>query len=238
MLSKLQRLMLRVPLDEAGRVLEACAYKHEWSFKRVHEGTGYVLEGRLGGRPARLEWGPPQRNYIAERELRVRIDAGLPEQLHMMVLTRTLADRLEDDAYARLTDGKQTVVKLDLPEEARWLTLYSSTDLDSVPMLGSRLVGLASQEGLVRRWLEGDMGLRLLRACTTWLEADRPLVVMVLRGRLYLRTQIRNADDGLGLPLLDSVLALAEAASVRAVDICAERRAAGAQAREPKGAGR
>ncbi|MFM2068079.1 MAG: hypothetical protein RLZZ584_2988 [Pseudomonadota bacterium] len=219
MLAKLQRLLRRVPLDDPGRHLEACAYKHDWSFKRVHDGSGYVLEGRLEGQPVRLEWGPPQRNYIEGKELRLRCELGLPESLHMLVMTRNLADRLEDDAYARLTDGKQTVVKLDLPEESRWLTLYNSTDLDSVPMLGSRLIGVASVEGMARRWIEGDLGLRLLRACTTWLEADRPLVVMTLRGRVYLRTQVRGSEDGLGGPLLDSVLALAEAACQRALHV-------------------
>jgi hypothetical protein len=219
MLAKLQRLLRRVPLDDSGRLFEDCAFKHDWTFKRVHEGKGYVLEGRLDGHATRLEWGPPQRNYIATRELRLRCDAGLPESLHLLVLTRSLAEKLEDDAYARLTDGKQTVVRLDLPEESRWLTLYTSTELDSVPMLGSRLVGVSSLEGLARRWVEGELGLRLLRACTSWLEADRPLVIMALRGRIYLRTQLRNSDDGLSPALLDSVLSIAEAASQRAAHL-------------------
>jgi hypothetical protein len=77
MLAKLQRLLRRVPLNDAGRVFEACAFKHEWAFKRVHAGTGYVLEGRIDAHPSRLEWGPPQRNYVSGRELRLRIDAGL-----------------------------------------------------------------------------------------------------------------------------------------------------------------
>jgi hypothetical protein len=86
-------------------------------------------------------------------------------------------------------------------------------------MLGSRLVGMSSLEGLARRWVEGDLGLRLLRACTTWLDADRPLVLMVLRGRIYLRTQVRSSVDGLSAPVLDSVLAIVDAACARAVEL-------------------
>jgi hypothetical protein len=185
-------------------------------FKQVSDGSGYVLEGPIAGHPARIEWGPSQRNYVVGRELRLRCELGLPEGFHLMLMNRSLAERLEDDAYARLTDGKQTVVQLDLPEESRWLTLYDTTELASLPMLSSRIIGAASTNGLARRWVEGELGLRLLRACTNWLDAERPLVIMTARGRLYLRTQLSADDDHLGPPLFDNVLGLAEAACLRA----------------------
>jgi hypothetical protein len=219
MLTKLQRLLRRVPLDDPGRLLEDWAHGRNWLFKRVHDAQGYVVDGKLDGHPVRIEWGPPQRNYVSERELRLRCELGMPDSLQMLIISRNLAERLEDDAYARLTDGRQTEVKLDLPEETRWLTLYDSTDLDEVPMLGSRLVGVSNRSGLTRRWLEGELGLRLLRACTSWLDADRPFVLMTLRGRVYLRAQVLGSQDGLGPVLLDSVAAIADSACARALHL-------------------
>jgi hypothetical protein len=224
MIIKLQRLLRRVPLDDPGRLIEDWAHGRNWVFKRVHEAKGYVAEGQVDGHDMRLEWGAPQRNYISGRELRLRCEIGLPESLQMLIISRGLSERLEDDAYARLTDGKQTEVKLDLPEETRWLTLYDSTGLDGVPMLGSRLVGVSNVEAQTRRWLEGELGLRLLRACTGWLDADRPFVLMTLRGRLYLRTQVLGADDGLGVQLLDSVVAIADSACARALHLAGVKR--------------
>ena len=42
---------------------------------------GFVIDGRLGATPWRLEWGPSQRPYIQGQELRLRSELGLSPDL-------------------------------------------------------------------------------------------------------------------------------------------------------------
>lgn len=213
MLDSLHRLMHRcLPPDGQGRVLQSWARRRGDSFKRSRDGTGYVVEGRSGDCPVRIEWGPPQRHYLQESELRVRIDTPLDDSAEILLISAELADRLEGQAYERLVQGQQTELSLDLPEEVRWLAGLRKVPLQAWPALQERVVVVSSMPQQAERWLDGEVAARLTRSMNHWLAPSVPLVLMLLRGRLVLRTEAEFLDD----QLLDGLRGLAEAAMLSA----------------------
>ncbi|PXW94740.1 hypothetical protein C7444_11255 [Sphaerotilus hippei] len=180
--------------------------------KRVRRGHGCAIDFRVLGRPGRMEWGPSQRDYIPRQELRVRIDMGLPALLEMMVMSRPLAERLEGDAYGTLVQGHKTGMGHALPEELRWLSMMDRVDFPDHELLAQRFVLMAASAPHAARWVRGDLANRLMRAATRWLSPEAPLVLMTLRGRLYLRTEANQLE----MAMLDGARSLAEVAATRA----------------------
>jgi hypothetical protein len=212
-LDSLNRWMHRyLPPEPQGRVLQSWARQRGEEFKRARDGTGYAVDGRCGDLVVRLEWGPPQRHYLHDRELRLRIDTPFTETAEMMVITSALADRLEGQAYERLVQGQQTELSLDMPEEVRWLAGLRKLPLDPWPAMQEHFVVVSAMPAQTVRWLDGEVATRLGRAVTSWLGPSAPLVLMMLRGRLYLRTEADVLDE----QLLDGMRGLAEAAVLRA----------------------
>lgn len=216
MLDSLTRLLRRRPApDTDSRLMEDWARQRGESIKRVRDGSGCVLEFRSQGLPARLEWGPAQRDYIHHRELRVRVELALPEALEMLVMSRALAERLETQAYDQLTRDQQTEIDASMPEEARWLAMFDPAPVVAPAPFGDAFLVMAASPPHARRWVEGDLAGRLIRARERWLSADAPLVLMTLRGRLYLRTEARALDD----KLLEGVRQLIDAAADSALRV-------------------
>lgn len=71
------------------------AEARQCSFRGVREAEGFVVEGRLGALPWRLEWGPSQRPYVKGTELRIRAELALPSDLQVVVLNRLLQEQME-----------------------------------------------------------------------------------------------------------------------------------------------
>lgn len=219
MLATLQRLITR-----SGRGTNDLGWLEDWArrrhdtCKRVRGVEGFVIEGALQGRPYRLECGPPQRSYMQGPELRIRAELGLPPALEMLVLTRGVAEFLEIEAYESLTQAQQTAVETTLPEEGRWLSMYEHLAPETLPNgLGAACVAVGAHPLHASRWLEGELATRLARARAQWL-GDAPLVLMTLRGRLYVRTGADALDEG----FLDGLLGLADSAAARALQLVAD----------------
>lgn len=168
--------------------------RHSLKFRRVREGEGFVIEGRLDELPWRLEWGPPQRAYIAGRELRMRMELDLPGELQMLLLARPLMDQLERQTYESFTEGLQTQIDTGTPEEMRWLVMFPKVNLNMYRALRGRLGAVAATPTALGSWLEGPLAQQLERALGTLLRDDPPFVLMTLRGRLYLRVQAVDPD--------------------------------------------
>ena len=213
MLGSFKRFMSGSGDMPEGRALVAWAARRKLSLKRVRDVGGIVIEGNLDGRPWRLEWGPSQRHYISGQELRIRADLGLASGLQMLVLNRSLAERLEQDAYNTFTEDTRTQIELSLPEEARWLAMYKRVELES--LLRFRYLALSPELELVRRWVEGGLSNQLLEFAQHGAILDEPIVLMTLRRRLYLRMQALVADE----QVLDQAYALFEVAARRAIEI-------------------
>lgn len=219
MLSTLQRLIGRTGTGSSDLSwVDGWARRRHESCKRVRGVEGFVIEGKLQGRPSRLECGPSQRHYLVGNELRMRAEIGLPPGLEMLVVTRGVAEYLEVEAYETLTQAQQTAADTSLPEEGRWLSMYERVPPDGMPPgLAHSFVAVAAYGVHAGQWLEGELGQRLQRARDKWL-GDSPLLVMTLRGRLYLRTAADHLDE----TYLDGVRGVAEAASTRALQMVAD----------------
>jgi len=218
MLDALQRFIHRnrAPADPELALMADWARLHGAKFKRVRRSAGAVIDAASEAGAVRMEWGPSQRPYISQYEMRVRIETHLPEALEMLLLSRSLADALEVQAFEQLTSLQQTAIDSSLPEEVRWLSSFERIRLDEVPGFTQSFVLVSSASTHARHWAAGELAVRALRARSRWLGPHAPLVLMTLRGRVYLRTEASSFDDA----LLDGVFSLAETAAQRARKIC------------------
>jgi hypothetical protein len=188
------------------------AQRRALGFKRAREAEGFVVDGLLDGKPWRMEWGPPQRSYIAGRELRVRMELKLPGELQMLLLSKPLMDQLERQTYDNFTENLQTQIDTGTPEEMRWLVMFPKANLNVFRVLRGHFGAVASAPATVVSWIDGPLGLHLERALGTLLQNDPPFVLMTLRGRVYLRTQLLDPDPA----SLATVLDLFETAALQA----------------------
>ena len=190
MLGAFKRLFSR---READRDLHALA---EWArveghgFKRARGDLGFVVDGTVEGHAWRMEWGPPQRAYIQGHELRLRMELDLPADLQMLVLTRGLMEALERQVFEDFTDPVQTEIGAGTPEEMRWLVMYPKADLSALGPVKTHFGAVANVAVTALGWIEGALAASLSQALKAGVGADLPLVLMTLRGRLYLRTEL------------------------------------------------
>ena len=175
--------------------VSAWAKRRGHEFKRERDGNGFVVDGKLEDLPWRLEWGPSQRPYIQGQELRLRMALGLPPDLQMLIVSRTLMEQLEKQAFEQFTQSNQTEMGDATPEETRWLVMFPKIALNGSKLLRSSFAGVSSLPNEGPAWVEGPLGHALERAAGTLLRLAPPFVLMTLRGKLYLRLALSSADE-------------------------------------------
>lgn len=192
MLEGLKRLFSGGATPQAGgwEGIAPWAASKQYGFRLVHD-EGFVIDGRLGAAPWRLEWGPSHRPYIQGQELRIRAEMGLGSDLQLVLLNRPLQESMEKAVFDQYVEGVQTRIDNQTPPEMRWLVMYPKLSGADMPQLRERFVALSSIQGWLKHWLDGPVtqalaGLRI--------EPDTPLVIMIGRGRLMLRTQLPDVD--------------------------------------------
>jgi hypothetical protein len=202
MLAQLKRWISRGPAGPDLNVISEWAHTQGVDFKRVREGDGFALESSFAGSPWRLEWGPSQRSYIEGRELRMRIDLDLPQDLQMLVLNRVLMENLERSAFEQFTQSTQTIIDSANPEEMRWLAMFPKATLSGHKALRTRFGAVAPNPRLVTQWIEGPLAEQLERISAGTISEEVPFVLMTLRGRVYLRIQLSDPSSKLIAPLV------------------------------------
>ncbi|GAC1525027.1 MAG: hypothetical protein NVS2B4_00630 [Ramlibacter sp.] len=153
-------------------------------------GAMFSLRGDVGGRTWRMEVGRPSRKYVEGDELRGRAELGVDPDVAVLLMNRPLKAMLEKQAYSLYTDGLQTSVNSSLPEEMRWLAVYEEVGWESAPRLfWERYSVLADHRQHALAWLDSA----LIRQMLEWPEpapaASVPFMLMLLRGKAYLRMQ-------------------------------------------------
>ena len=167
---------------------------HHW--KREKNGDGFAIDGSSAAAPWRLEWGVSQRPYIAGHELRIRSVLDLPADLQMLIMTRPLEEALAKEAFELGTQSNQTLVGDAVPEETRWLVMFPKIFFNQSKTLRNHYAGVSSLDYEGEAWIEAGLAKSLERAAGTWLSGSPPFLLMTLRGRLYLRLQLADADEG------------------------------------------
>jgi len=161
------------------------------SFTLTEEGEGFLIEEpkhALGS--LRIEWGAPQRDYITERELRMRFELRLSPDLQMMVIEKLLLDALERAVFEAYTDTLQTRVDTDTPEEMRWLVMFSKVEQWKSKVARSRFSACGATQELATHWVGGSLGEALALASQDLVPAGQAFVMLTQRGNLYLRTSM------------------------------------------------
>lgn len=194
MLGALKRLIGAKPPGPQWPAVSDWATKNKLRFRRTREEDGFVIDGGVESKPWRLEWGPPQRGYIQGHELRLRMELGLPSDWQLMVLSQPLFEVLERHTFERFTESTQTVIDADTPEEMRWLAMYPKVSYQAAKPVRSRFNLVANLGPIATSWVEGALSNQLELASTQVLEQQPPFVLMILRGKVYLRTQMAEPD--------------------------------------------
>jgi len=207
----LERLSKFLKPDHSA-ALGAWAKREGLAFETLRSEDRLVWTGHLSGMALRMESMPPRRDYLRGYELRLRMNLGLPDSLSLMVMSRWLKTRLEQQAYEGYTDKVRTTGKLKLHEESRWLALFGELGWTTMaPELWARYAVLGDRREEAQSWLEGPLSAGLL----AWEGADErsvPLVMMLTRGCLYLRTEHERPQ----VQHLSRTLELAQLAANRA----------------------
>lgn len=153
----------------------------------------FDLGGDVGGHPWQLECGTPTRDYVRGLELRGRADVGADPDAAVMVLNRSLHEALEGSAYNAITDTLQTTVNANLPEEMRWLAMYEEMTWPGLPAsFRQHFAVVAERIEVAQRWIHAPVVSQLLNFLEgehSAARAQSPLVLMLVRSKVYLRME-------------------------------------------------
>ena len=166
-----------------------------FGFTGMEAGKGFSLTGKVSGKPWRMELGKPSRNFIRGEELRARAELGINEDAAVLVMNRPLKEALEKKAYSIYTDSLQTTADPNLPEEMRWLSMYEEVGWDSLPRpFWERYAILADQRENALAFMDTGLAELLLGWPQPAPSAEVPFMLMLLRGKAYLRMEYNPAE--------------------------------------------
>ncbi|MDT8997976.1 hypothetical protein RQP53_01660 [Paucibacter sp. APW11] len=190
-------------------------------FKLSRDARGFVVEHQRHQGNLRIEWGPSQRSYIDGYELRIRAEARLNSELQMLVLDKTLMERLEKEVFEAYTDTLRTRVDTDTPEEMRWLVMFPKLRHIASKLVRQHFGVLGVNQELPTIWLDGLLSDLLAQASQDLLAQGRPFVLMCQRGNVYLRcamNQVVLADIQQLLKLAEVAVQESQRVNVRLQD--------------------
>jgi hypothetical protein len=164
----------------------AWAQKQQYAYRQVQD-EGFVIDGKHEGTAWRMEWGPSQRPYVDGQELRLRAELGLPADLQLVLMNRQLQDRMERAVFEQYVEGVQTRIDNQTPPEMRWLVMFPKLGSAEMGPLREHFVALASHKPWLTAWLRGPLAETLVAHAP---DPAVPLVLMIGRGRLMLRTAL------------------------------------------------
>lgn len=192
MLEGLKRLITgkHAPTGSGWDDVALWAEQRQYPFRHVH-GEGFVLDGRVAGTEWRLEWGPSQRDYMKSAELRLRAELPVGSALQGVVMTRALQESMEKALFEQAVESVQTRIDNQAPPETRWLVMFPKLPRADMGVLHENFVAVASVRSWMSTWLQGPLANALAATAT---DPATPLVLMLGRGRLTLRTALPTPD--------------------------------------------
>jgi hypothetical protein len=215
MLDAFKKLISRPAPGPEWREVAEWAKHNNLKYKRQAEGEGFVIAGGMESKPWRLEWGPPQRQYIEGHELRLRMELGLSHNLQVLLISQPLLETLERQTFERFTESTQTVIDANTPEEMRWLAMFPKVPYKASKDARTRFGLVSSAQAEAASWVEGALAKQLDDAAAGFLKAEPPFVLMLLRGRAYLRMQLPEP----AVEILTQAVGLFEVAVLQALRV-------------------
>lgn len=176
--------------DDSLRDVARWAASKKYEFRHVRQSPGFVIDGSQGRTPWRLEWGPSQRGYVRGMELRLRADLGLAADLQALVLSRSLKESMEKDVFEQYVEAVQTRADTQTPPEMRWLVMYPLLSGHDLGEMREHWAAVANLKPWLLGWLASPLGKEL----ASRKPARDPVVLMVSRGRIVLRTGLADPD--------------------------------------------
>ncbi|CAN5714015.1 hypothetical protein BH11PSE7_BH11PSE7_02960 [soil metagenome] len=159
------------------------------------QGTAFALDGKVGNKTWRMERGRPSRNFIRGEELRGRCELGIDENISVLIMNRPLKQALEKKAYQLYTDSLQTTADPNLPEEMRWLAMYDEVGWESLPLsFWDRYSVLTDEREHAIGWVDPILAGLMMKWPEPGPSAEVPFMLMLLRGKAYLRMEYTPAD--------------------------------------------
>lgn len=156
---------------------------------------GIALEGKVGGKPWRIQLGRPTRNYILGQEVRARGELRIDENVAVLVMNRPLKEALEKRAYQIYTDNLQTSVDSSMPEEMRWLAMFEEVGWEDIPReFWDRYSVMTDNRESAMAWLVDALPQLMLKWPAPGPHAEVPFMVLLLNGKAYLRMEYTPAD--------------------------------------------
>ena len=199
------------------------AEQRQYPFRSV-PGEGFVIDGRAADTDWRLEWGPSQRNYVQGAEMRLRAELPVSSALQLVVMNRVLQEQMEQAMFEHAVESVQTRIDDETPPEARWLMMFPKLSGTDMGLLRENFVAVSSMRNWLAMWLQGPLSTALV---ATVADPAAPVVLMIGRGRLTLRTTLPTPD----VARLQPWLRLFETAIREARRVAAEK---APQATEPE----
>lgn len=176
-------------------MVSSWAQSQGFSYAGLGEGKGFAVTGKVGGRPWKLERGRSPREYIRGEELRARAELKVNDDAAVLIMNRPLKEALEKKAYQMYTDTLQTTADPNLPEEMRWLAMYPEAGWDSLPQAFWECYAvLAEQRTHAQTWVSPELAGLLTSWPLPGPDAQIPFMMMLLRGKAYLRMQHTPPD--------------------------------------------
>lgn len=183
------------PADASADAVSEWAGTQGFSFTGIDEGKGFALAGNIGGKAWKLERGLSSRDYIRGDELRARAELKVNDDASVLIINRPLKEALEKRAYQMYTDTLQTTADPSLPEEMRWLAMYPEVGWDGPsPAFWKRYSVLADRREHAIAWLDTKLAELLMSWPNPGPDDQIPFMLILLRGKMYLRMQYTPAD--------------------------------------------
>jgi hypothetical protein len=172
------------------------AHAQGFAFTGMGEGNGFSMTGStLGAKPWKLELGRSSRDYIRGEELRARAELKVNDDASVLIMNRPLKEALEKKAYQMYTDTLQTTADPSLPEEMRWLAMYPEVGWEGPSDdFWLRYSVLADRREHALAWIDSSLAELLTSWPVPAPSEEVPFILMLLRGKAYLRMQYTPAD--------------------------------------------
>lgn len=176
--------------------LQAWANETDYDFTLKTDQSGFALQGEVEGYAWRMERGSPSREYINHTELRGRVELGLNEDVQMMVMSRSLKRALDNNVFSQFTDTLQTIAHSRMPEEMLWLTMYPEVGWKTLTEMFVEFFSiLAESKQHAHAWINDDFVEKMTKRSN--MNQHLPFVMMIMRGKLYIRCEFDDNPDTL-----------------------------------------